>query len=228
MPVHAADRRRPDIFLILAVVCAMHVAALWALTTTFSRAPSVLITPPAIVGVLVSEEQSVTPPEALSMETQPQPQPVPHTPEQVPVPPLQAPPSERAATLPPPESAPAAENPDMRESRSVPAMASDAEADGSTQPILPPRADAVFLDNPAPRYPQMSRRLREEGHVLLNVFIRADGSVGEVKLKRSSGFPRLDEAASDAVRRWRYVPAMRGQTPIDYWHVQPLDFELDP
>jgi protein TonB len=51
--------------------------------------------------------------------------------------------------------------------------------------------------------------------------------VGETRLRRSSGHPRLDEAALDAVRRWRYVPARRGDEPIPFWYVQPVDFRLD-
>ena len=64
--------------------------------------------------------------------------------------------------------------------------------------------------------------------MLLDVYILPDGSVGQIRLRRSSGYPRLDEAALDAVRRWRYVPARRGDEPIPYWYVQPLHFELTP
>lgn len=69
--------------------------------------------------------------------------------------------------------------------------------------------------------------MSEEGQVLLDVHIQPDGSVAEVKLKRSSGFPRLDDAAVQAVRRWRYVPARRGNEPIAYWYVQPIKFSLN-
>lgn len=63
--------------------------------------------------------------------------------------------------------------------------------------------------------------------MLLDVYILPDGSVGEIKLKRSSGHPRLDQTALEAVRRWRYQPARRGNEPIPYWYVQPLDFVLN-
>ncbi|MBK6757815.1 MAG: energy transducer TonB [Moraxellaceae bacterium] len=46
----------------------------------------------------------------------------------------------------------------------------------------------------------MSRRLGEQGRVVLNVYILADGTVGEVKIKQSSGFSRLDDAALQAVK----------------------------
>lgn len=90
-----------------------------------------------------------------------------------------------------------------------------------------PYADAGFFSNPKPPYPAVSRRMGEEGHVLLSVHIRADGHVDEVKLKQSSGFTRLDDSAMKTVRHWRYVPAKRNGKPIPYWYVQPIRFSLD-
>jgi len=93
--------------------------------------------------------------------------------------------------------------------------------------VTPPRIDASQLDNPAPVYPPAARRLREQGEVLLSVYILPDGSVGEIRLKRSSGHARLDRSALEAVKRWRYVPASRGGEPIPYWYVQPIAFVLN-
>ncbi len=99
---------------------------------------------------------------------------------------------------------------------------------GSPSPVVPPRVDAAHLNNPAPVYPAPSRRLREEGRVLLDVHILPDGSVGQIRLRASSGHHRLDRAALDAVRRWRYVPARQGGQAIAYWYVQPIVFSLNP
>lgn len=98
---------------------------------------------------------------------------------------------------------------------------------GDEQPVTPPRSDARGLDNPAPPYPTTSRRLHEEGRVLLQLYILADGSVGEIRLKHSSGAPRLDNAALNAVRHWRFLPARRGNQAIAYWTLQPIDFVLE-
>jgi protein TonB len=87
--------------------------------------------------------------------------------------------------------------------------------------------DAAHLNNPAPAYPALSRRFGEQGQVLLDVHILADGRVGDIKLRRSSGFSRLDGAALEAVRHWRYVPARHGNEPIAYWYVQPVTFSLN-
>jgi protein TonB len=67
------------------------------------------------------------------------------------------------------------------------------------------RYDADYLNNPAPSYPQLSRRLGEEGQVLVRVQVSTDGKVLSVELKQSSGFARLDEAALKAVAKYRFT-----------------------
>lgn len=93
--------------------------------------------------------------------------------------------------------------------------------------IIPPRSDASSLNNPQPVYPSMSRRLAEQGRVLLEVLILANGKVGDIKLKQSSGYKRLDDAAIQAVKQWQYQPAKRGSQAIDFWYVQPISFNLN-
>lgn len=89
-----------------------------------------------------------------------------------------------------------------------------------------PRFDADYLHNPRPVYPPMSRRMGEEGKVYLRVRVEADGSPSWVEIKTSSGSPRLDQAAENAVRRWRFVPAKRGDEAISAWVVVPISFNL--
>ena len=48
-----------------------------------------------------------------------------------------------------------------------------------------------------PRYPEMSRRLHEQGTVYLSVLVGTDGAVSEISVSRSSGSARLDKAALD-------------------------------
>lgn len=72
---------------------------------------------------------------------------------------------------------------------------------------VPVRVDAVRLETPDPEYPRLSRRLWEQGSVELRVRVLADGSVGAVTVLRSSGFERLDRAAVDGVRAWRFRAA---------------------
>lgn len=92
--------------------------------------------------------------------------------------------------------------------------------------VSQPRFDANYLDNPAPAYPALSRRMGEEGKVFLRVFVEPDGRPSVVEIKTSSGSPRLDQAAEQAVRRWRFIPAKRGSEAVSAWVVVPISFNL--
>lgn len=94
-------------------------------------------------------------------------------------------------------------------------------------PVVAARYNAAYLNNPEPKYPPMSRRLGEEGKVLLRVRVTADGQAAAVELEKSSNFERLDEAAKQAVARWRFVPAKRGDEAIEASVIVPIVFRLD-
>jgi protein TonB len=89
-----------------------------------------------------------------------------------------------------------------------------------------PRFDADYLDNPKPPYPPLSRRMGEQGRVVLRVHVTPDGAAGEVLLASSSGSPRLDESALATVRRWKFVPARRGTDAVAAWVLIPIAFTL--
>lgn len=97
----------------------------------------------------------------------------------------------------------------------------------SIAPPTPPSFSAEYLRNPAPRYPVAARRAGEQGTVTLKVLVGMDGMPQRVEVERTSGSPRLDSAALDAVRRWRFVPAHRGSTPIESWVLVPVVFRLE-
>ena len=78
-----------------------------------------------------------------------------------------------------------------------------------------------------PEYPPASRRAGEEGTVQLQVFVLESGRAGEVKVARSSGFPKLDEAAINEVKRnWRFVPGKEDGKPVSMWHTFAVTFRL--
>lgn len=77
-----------------------------------------------------------------------------------------------------------------------------------------------------PAYPPSSRRLGEQGTVTLKVLVDAKGRPQDVVVGRSSGFPRLDQAAMEAVRRWRFVAATDGQGPVTTWTQVAITFRL--
>lgn len=92
--------------------------------------------------------------------------------------------------------------------------------------LVAPRFDAAYLNNPAPPYPPLSRRLGEQGRVMVRVFVEPGGAPAQVELRASSGHRRLDAAAVEAVRRWRFVPARRGAEPVGAWVLVPISFNL--
>ncbi len=71
----------------------------------------------------------------------------------------------------------------------------------------------VPLETPAPRYPDIARIVRKEGAVVLSATIAADGKVVDIEVEKGMG-PLLDQAAIDAVSRWRYVPARIGERRV--------------
>lgn len=102
-----------------------------------------------------------------------------------------------------------------------------ASAGAVPEQVVEARYDAAYLDNPKPDYPARSRRMREQGQVLLRVFVTRDGMPGKVELSESSGYPRLDRAAQAGVEQWRFVPARRGEDDIDAWIVVPIVYQLE-
>jgi protein TonB len=89
------------------------------------------------------------------------------------------------------------------------------------------RFDADYLNNPKPPYPPLSRRMREEGRVVLRVLVTVDGGASDVEVRASSGSARLDESALRTIQRWKFIPARRGRTPVQSWVLVPVIFKLE-
>ena len=83
-----------------------------------------------------------------------------------------------------------------------------------------------YAENPKPFYPAEARKKGYEGEVLLKVEVLADGRVGEIELKRSSGHVVLDSSAVTAVKQWRFIPARRGDQAVGLWVNIPITFRL--
>jgi protein TonB len=77
-------------------------------------------------------------------------------------------------------------------------------------------APGVNLANLCP-YPSASRRLGEAGSVVVLFYVTANGKATEAKVEGSSGFPRLDEAAVNCLRKGRYVASTVGGQAVDSW-----------
>jgi len=83
-----------------------------------------------------------------------------------------------------------------------------------------------YLKNPAPEYPQAARRRRQEGVVILTAFIDKSGNALKVIIEKSSGHRLLDEAALNAVRKWRFRPGQLGNIPVESTVRVPVRFDL--
>lgn len=81
--------------------------------------------------------------------------------------------------------------------------------------------------NQKPEYPVQSRRLNEEGTVVLKILVLAEGNAGEIEVKSSSGFPMLDQSAIDAVKKWHFNPAIIDGKAIDESYSLSIPFKLN-
>lgn len=227
-PSHAARPQLSRNTLIIGGVVAFHVAALWLMQTGLLRRVVHAIVPPVIMTELI------TPPEPV-IEPPPKPKPEPVPPQPIvkrKVTPSPPPPPQLVATpnLPPAPNAPTGV---VEPQPAPPPIAAPvAVAAPPPAPPAPPRvelpsSDADYLQNPRPVYPPVSKRLGEQGRVVVRVLIGVDGNAHQAELRQSSGFDRLDQAALDTVRKWRYVPGKRGGVPEAMWFNVPIIFVLE-
>lgn len=90
----------------------------------------------------------------------------------------------------------------------------------------PPTFSAAYLANPPPPYPLSARRRGIEGTVRIDVLVSREGAARDTKLKLGSGAAELDNSAIGAVNAWRFVPARRGNEPVEAWVTVPIRFQL--
>lgn len=195
-----------SIFLIVAII---HLSGIMFVVNASTQSPQEVIVEPIIQAVLVApQKQEIQPtPEP------PKPKPKPKKIQQKPKPVPKAPPSERAIKA-EPEPLPEPEPVESPTQEPEPA------------PVIPPSSDAHELTNPAPAYPHLSKKLKEEGIVTLRILVKADGQVAEVEILKSSGYKRLDDAAKKAFKRWQFSPATQAGVAIDYWYEIDFDFSF--
>ena len=131
-----------------------------------------------------------------------------------------SPPAVNAITVPP--AGPSAPGSDASPTASAPgqrqgfAAASSGASESARR--TGPRVDASWAGNAAPAYPSSARRMGEQGRVKLDVHVGVDGAVIDVQLRESSGSAALDRSATEAVRKWRFRPAMVDGQPVAEWY----------
>lgn len=191
-----------------------------AALTRWAVAPSPLVTPSVLSAHWIGEEQPAPQPEAVpDQPAKPLPMKPRIRPEPAPEPVRQKRPAETA----PATEAVAEPSPPIL-AAIAPAAAAPAVAE--PMPIMPPRFNADYLSNPAPAYPATSRSVGEQGRVLLRVLVSPSGEPQDVLIGTGSGFARLDLAALEAVRRWKFVPARQGSEAVSAWVFVPIQFTL--
>lgn len=95
-----------------------------------------------------------------------------------------------------------------------------------TGPVTVGNLDETLLDGRPPRYPMESRRKKEQGTVVLRLLIGTDGRVHDISIAQSSGFERLDQAALQAIRGWRWRPTVRDGEPVEVRGLYSMPFAL--
>ena len=92
------------------------------------------------------------------------------------------------------------------------------------KPVI--RIPARYLAGSYPAYPHKALKAGQEGVVVLQVLVDVDGSAAAVTVRQSSGYVLLDEAATQSVRNWSFVPACRCETPVESYFDVRVKFSL--
>ena len=198
---------------LLAVVIGLHVGVFLLILAAKTVVPQIMEMP--LVVDLLQAAPIVKPPEAKPLPVvKPQPIKQQHTPTpRIPTPQIEA----TQSNLPAPAAPVAAPPVEIKPAPPAPAA----------EPLVQPRFDADYLKNPAPNYPPLSRRMGEEGKVILRVLVNPQGSAESVEIRTSSGSQRLDDAAVNTVKHWKFIPAKRGDTAVQSAVLVPIIFKLE-
>ena len=121
-------------------------------------------------------------------------------------------------------------------------MAEDAIPKPSAQPVVDSRPienkapvpetyteanfKANYGVNPKPVYPQLAVSRGWEGKVLLRVSVSAEGTALSVSIHQGSGHDSLDDAAVEAVEKWKFIPAKKGDKAVPSYVIVPINWVL--
>lgn len=221
------------------LVVGMHALLLWGLLQLSGtpRPAQTVVTAQLLTVPTAPQIERPAPPKPEPTKPQPStPNPSPLRTAKPAVAPSPAPPMPLAQESPAPAAitapAPATAQPDaaaaLPPAATAPAKSAKTAEEAPPPPKLElPSTNASYLNNPKPNYPAMSKRLQEQGKVMVRVLIEADGSPSRAEIHTSSGFDRLDQAALQTVLRWRFVPGKRAGVPEAMWFNVPINFVLE-
>jgi protein TonB len=217
-------------------VVLFHIAVLWAMQSGLLRRVAEAVVPAEILVEIMAPPAPPTPepkplPQPKVQVKTPKAQPTPPAPTPVAAPqpaptPLALAPS---AVAPPPTSAAPTANAQKSDTSASTKNTSETAAGSApaTKTVDRSCIEANYLYNPKPPYPRISNRLRETGTVVLRISVGVDGIPQKIDLQQSSGFDRLDTAALDGVKSWRFTPCHIDGKPTATAFVVPLPFNLN-
>ncbi len=107
------------------------------------------------------------------------------------------------------------------------ATAPASKTQSNAEPYIEASVNANYGFNPPPKYPAIAKRRGWQGTVRLRVSVSAEGYSEAVAIHSSSGYEALDESAVEAVRKWRFNPAKRGNTAVASSVIVPINFTLE-
>lgn len=212
-------------------VIALHVGVLWALQSGLLQRVAQAVVPAEILVEIMAPTPPPAPP-APQPTPQPQPKAQPKAPKPVkPTPtPVQPTPSplaiEPSATAPEPSAAAPTATATATASTNTGSTENAPPAPPAPPKVTLPSSNADYLNNARPPYPPMSKRLNEQGKVVVRALIGTDGTASQASIKSSSGYDRLDQAALATVLKWRYVPGKRGGVAEAMWFDVPVNWVL--
>lgn len=206
----------------LGLIILVHVAFLYALQSGLLRQAAQAALPKEIYASFLAPDN---PPEPERPKPQPKTVPIVRKAVTAPhfvVPVVNTTPSDQAITAPPPAPAPIATAEPVVAAAPTPVVAAVPPAQIKTI-----SSGVEYIQPPQPVYPSASKRMGEEGRVILRVLINEKGRPERADIQKSSGSPRLDDVAKQAVLQALFKPHAEGGKTLAVYAIVPITFQLN-
>ena len=231
IPLHTptqvpAPRRLSRNASVALTVVGLHVGGLYALQSGLLQRAAEVVVPAEVLAQFIEPAKPQVPPPPPPAQPKIKPQPVTARPQ-----PTQLPPPPMPLAVQSAEPSPTAVTGAVAPQPPAPPVATPVSAPPSAPPAPPriqlPDSNADYLNNRPPAYPPMSKRLGEQGKVVVRVFIGLDGTASQAEIRTSSGYDRLDQTALKTVQTWKYLPGKVNGEPKAMWFNVPINFVLE-
>lgn len=206
----------------LGLIIFVHAAFLYALQSGLLRQAAQAALPKEVYASFLAPDK---PPEPERPKPQPKTVPIIRKAVTAPLPVapvINAIPSEQAITVPPPAPAPIAATEPVAATAPTPV-----EAAAPSAQIKTFSSGVEYIQPPQPVYPPTSKRMGEEGRIILRVLINEKGRPERVDIQKSSGSPRLDDAAKQAVLQALFKPHAENGKTLAVYAIVPITFHLN-